>query len=793
MLDLGAKRFREEVRKAKEKAHLSTTPAGMQVITSGAGRVIKALERLQKSFQKGEPVLYNLELFACLVLLPIDVIAYLALKTCVNLMGEPRMVTKVAIEIGTALEDEYRFRDFKGKAPKLLRAVKKDLDKKTTDYRRQRAVLIHTANKYNLDLAKFPDKFKVKIGAALIDIICSETGLFKTEIKQQGFRKGRRYTPKIFLTTKKTLDWVKKKHSICEFLSPVKMPCIIPPKPWSGVQSGGYYTYPLKLVKSSDRDYLNLIDERIENGDMKEVIQALNTIQETPWRINKRVLEIMNHYHKREIEIPILVPLTDKPLPPFPERKLEEPEDDYKESVKRWKAIATGIHSENVRYKTKRIQHAQLLWIANKFRDCEKFYFPHSLDFRGRAYANSAFLNPQAQDTGRALLEFAVGKQLGPYGAPWLAIHGANCYGKDKLSFEERIEWVEQANEDILEYHKDPLTNTGWMQADKPWQFLAFCFEWASYRKYGTESISYLPVNVDGSCNGIQHFSALLRDHIGAKSVNLLPSDEPNDIYEIVAGKARELNEDPEWDGKITRSLVKRPVMTTPYGVTEYGIRDQIYDEIVKQIEKGVDFGFKDPHDISKYAKSLSSTIWKAIGETLVASRQAMEWLQNCMREVLKQNDHIYWSVPSGFLVKQAYYKTVSKRVTTVLNGKIAELRYAAKTPEPDKRKSINAIAPNYVHSLDSSHMMKTVNYARDKQSIGHFSVVHDSFGTHACNVEYLVGALKETFIETYQNNLLENFKREVEGQVEDLSLPEIPNQGELDINDIREADFFFS
>lgn len=39
----------------------------------------------------------------------------------------------------------------------------------------------------------------------------------------------------------------------------------------------------------------------------------------------------------------------------------------------------------------------------------------------------------------------------------------------------------------------------------------------------------------DGSCNGLQHYAALGRDVLGATSVNLMPCEEPQDVYSGVA------------------------------------------------------------------------------------------------------------------------------------------------------------------------------------------------------------------------------------------------------------------
>ena len=51
----------------------------------------------------------------------------------------------------------------------------------------------------------------------------------------------------------------------------------------------------------------------------------------------------------------------------------------------------------------------------------------------------------------------------------------------------------------------------------------------------------------------------------------------------------------------------------------------------------------------------------------------------------------------------------------------------------PDTRKQRGAFPPNFVHSLDSTHMMLTALYCQRSGST--FASVHDSFWTHAANV----------------------------------------------------------
>ena len=49
-----------------------------------------------------------------------------------------------------------------------------------------------------------------------------------------------------------------------------------------------------------------------------------------------------------------------------------------------------------------------------------------------------------------------------------------------------------------------------------------------------------LPVHMDGSCNGLQHYAALGRDQEGAVKVNVAPSDRPQDVYVAVVSASRD-------------------------------------------------------------------------------------------------------------------------------------------------------------------------------------------------------------------------------------------------------------
>ena len=786
MVSLGVKRYRKENSEAKKGKHEATTPAGIQFIRKSCSKVSNAIDTLHKEMVSGKPIKYNVDAVKRLAELPSDVISFLALKGCINHLSTPVKLVKVALEVGGFIEDEARFRNFRETNPALFAVVSRDLAKRTTNYRKQKRVLAHSSLKAEVVWENWLPGNKVRLGQLLVELVCDATGIF--EIRKQTSQHQSKKTVFWLEATEASLKWIDGKNSVCELLSPVKLPCIISPRQWTSVYTGGYYQYTnMNLVKSNDDTYM----QQLDSSNLKEVFHAVNTVQETGWRVNAKVFEVVDRLFDSQASCSV--------IPEFGERHMERPYPKHgtKEEIIEWKREATLMYSDNQRRKTKRIQFSQLMWMARKFKDEKAIYFPHTLDFRGRLYANTAFLNPQGEDSARGLLEFSRGKPLGSSGYAWLKVHIANCFGEDKISLEERVEWTDEHSDDIMLCGIDPLTSRMWMDADKPWQFLRACMEFTCCNG-NVDYISHLPITVDGSCNGLQHFSAMLKDEVGGCATNLIPYDQPQDIYEIVREHTvTRISRDTDseflfWHKVLNRGLVNRPVMTPPYGATLYGMREQIHQELKKQLDKGVQFqGIDATSDLWPHCKYLASHIYEAIGEVVISSRVGMKWLQDVSRAMSKADRPIYWTLPTGFIVKQKYIKSVVKQIKTVINGRMASL-YAGVLHDDqrmDKSRQVNGIAPNFVHSLDACHLMMTIVKAKDTYGIEDFSVVHDSFGTHACDIEQLGLVLRETFCELYTGDILLNFKKEQR----DIKLPELPQFGELDIKEVLDSEFFFS
>jgi len=759
-----------------------------------------------------------------------DAAAYLALATILGGLAKADHgsvpITELANKVGRAIENELWMREVKKKDPAYFEDVIREMSE-YQDIRVRDKVSRIMAKKGGYD-AEWPVRIRTLVGSKLIEEVRVHTGMIEFVL----VRHGRQTTRHVALTAD-TREKVEEVRDALSAMSPALMPCIIPPKPWTSIRSGGYHSglfRRLRLIKTWSEELV----EELDNLGMERVLAAVNAVQDTPWRVNQRVLEVLEEAISSEQAIGKLPARMDEP-PPFPEDQRED-----KEVVKKWKRAAAKVHSANRKNLGKRLQVAQVAAVARRFVG-RPIWFPHQMDFRGRLYCLPVGLNPQGPDYAKALLLFDRAYPIQDDRAlGWLMITGTNRFGVDKCSLVDRIAWVEQNEAAILGVDEDPWgpAYDFWTKADEPFQFLAFCFDYAAFKRHGWGYESRLPVGLDGSCNGLQHYSAALRDPEGGLAVNLVSGETPSDIYGIVAEKALSKVRDflrPEgpdtgtiphleqcrklWKERgieevhmarawqefgLDRKITKRAVMTLPYGATQYSARDFIEDAIRERLEKGTPNPFYQGEDgleasdaLFRASLWLQPLVWYAIGETVKAAREGMDWLKACAKVVCADGLPVTWRTPDGFLVQQAYREWQTHRIETVLHGAVMKMTVAEIGLQVDRRAQSQGIAPNWVHSMDACALRMFVNIAVEN-GLTDFALVHDSYGAPAAKVDLMVGCLKEAFISLYQDNdPILNFYDDVMAQLRDEKainkLPSPPNRGTLDLASIRDSDYFFA
>lgn len=798
-IDIGINRYQDNVTTAKTKSRENTTSYGRSMMSYAVGDVSKELNRFLKEAFSGKAGRLNASA-SMLSMIESDKASYLALKFAIDGVSTRQKLTKVAMKIGMAIQDEVKFRIFEDTNKAWFQKIRNEVCKRTADRHYRRYAIIHTMNKKAVvDFQPWSQQERLHVGSKMIDLIIQATGLFEV----QTIRVGRNRQNIYLQPTEKTVKWIDKFNARGELLFPSFMPMVVPPRDWTGIYEGGYLkelASPLPLVKTHNKAYL----EEISHEEMPLVYQTQNVCQRTAWRVNERVLQVMEGLASTGHawgDIPAMAGV-DVPLCPLDSSLTkDEMTEEQKDVFTNWKRQASKIHQMNAKNKSKRIQFLRSINMAKKF--CEfgtALHFVYQRDFRGRIYIVNPFLNFQGPSYSKALLEFSKSKAIETQEQfNCFLRHGANVFGYDKASFQSRVEFIKNMEEEIVMYAKEPLEHTGWTEADSPFEFLAFCFEYAEFKETGLGYESRLIVCVDGSNNGLQHLSAILRDEDGAQATNLIPSELPADVYkdviEMAMAKVAE-DDDPmsmmwmEWGAD--RKCSKRPVMTRSYGSTQFSCREYIFDYIQDRVAAGDEAPWGEDH----FAASIYLTkfMWAAMDEVIFAAKEVMDWIQSIARLYGNADLPMTWRCPNGFMVNQMYPEVTARRITTYIDDSLIKpVVHEPKWTSVDSRRMANGAAPNVVHSLDASALDLTVEYILQKQGEIDLAFVHDSYGCHAADMPVMEECLREAFIAQYRDfDVLEYLYEEAKGLFgDDVAAP--PEKGDLDIELVMKSKYFFA
>lgn len=763
-----------------------------------------------------------------------DLVVMLTLSTFSTLLNgvfrEESRLSNLARTVGTDVQAEAKMEAYLKAFPEVEESVMRGVSKRVQKHYRTMYANARMRHSEFVWTA-WSTKETVTLGAKLIELVVYNSNCF--ELYDHTTIAGDAET-EVHPTNWLIETWSKNEDKLIA-KAYINCPTIIPPANWEDFRTGGYYgelrNYSTLLrlhsheivgsVNTFSKEYLN----RLNQLDLSEVRDAVNAIQSTAWTINKRVLAVAKEIVARGGNMAGIPSM--EPIPGLPRLEGDFSEEQLKEHKKK----AENLRRLEARRKSRAFRVLRNIETAERYSDYAKLYFPHNMDFRGRVYPIPSF-SPQGDDLNKSLLLFADTPACSSMvDIEWLMVHGANLAGVDKVSFAERKQWVLDNEERILASAADPMEYRWWAELDDPdkydpFQFLSFCMAWADWKdheaKYGTpEGFKCgIAIAFDGTCSGLQHFSAILRDPIGGKAVNLLPADKPQDIYGMVAEVVnKQLQKDamsgtPDGtaegkDGKpytkfgtrtlaqqwlafgVNRKVTKRSVMTLAYGSKEYGFREQILEDTIEPAclkGKGSMFISK-----SQAAGYMAKLIWQAVKKVVVKAVEGMDWLQQMARLVCKEGRVVTWMTPMGLPVQQSYMVCESEVYRMRFSGIDKRFYSYQVTGNIDKRAQAQGIAPNFIHSMDAAHLQLTVNMAHE-QGINHFAMIHDSYAAPVSQADMMFKTVRESFIRMYsENDVLESFKADMELLMEKGDkIPAIPSKGTLDLNVIRESLYTF-
>ena len=713
---------------------------------------------------------------------------------------------QVAIAMGVAFTNQIRFERWVSKDKKFAtRFLKRNAHVLSSKVQHKRFVTnLEKRLKESLEMDEMWERKKVclSLGAVLIDSFMI-THPNVIELRQTGSR-GKAESQVVYWTDD-FLDDVESLHALAAATSPVKKPMRVPPRDWSineetGRLEGGYYMVHHSIYRTEWHPH--------KLTPSKDAIAALNTIQRTAWDINEEVYNFLMRNPQLAPQIPLQKP---QRLP----KEMWETLDEKEQAAARQE-----FQDESARYVS---QNSKAITFRRQMLHAQEligqpFWQPHSFDFRGRLYPSNQMLTNQGDDISKALIRFYNGTPLGENGLNALKIHAANCFGKDKLSLAERMRFVEDLEDEIVNFDDDKVALRLCAQADEPASFYAVAME--LMRALGssdpTTFISHIPIAVDGTCNGLQILSLLGKDLVGAEKTNCTSAPTRKDLYIEVARSVQSiitsiLSDDTSsgelkaiastWNTVMAkenkaRKVVKRAVMTTAYGVTREGIREQLVaDRHCDGLPVPNTSEFEGLTPIQarhKLAGYMRDWIVEARVAVVVEAVKIMDYFREVATALAKEQRSLTWKTPDGCLVEQKYVVLKDTPVRTFDNW-MRRLRRPTDKIQPSKM--AGAAAPNIVHSLDAT-MCRMVANRLSAEGVNEMAFVHDSYAVHACHLATLNRIIREVGVELFDGNWIAEHFHPLQVAVlpDDVHLSDPPKQGDLNVaEELINATYFFS
>jgi len=430
-------------------------PPHVQLLKLGMGTLTAAIKEFVKDNKRQK---VNGKFRALIADVPADDLAYLTLWFVLTHPDMYVSLQGLSIALGKEIQDHLEFLRFKRERPSLQRAVQKKYRSSNRGY--LKSVTMLAKRRAGVEDLKWTKEVHLHVGTTMLHLLIASTGMFSRGVSWTNQFNAE--SPAILIPDPKIEKWLMEAHKRCAMLIPKHHVCVIPPKPWSNATDGGFHSgigsLRYGLVKTRSEEHL----KEVERRGLGPMLNLVNALQGVAWKVNRRVLDIakvvwslpgrMNVFAKGEnVE--------------FPEKKWETDEEwekyktEHPEKAKEWKRKMRDAYAAKQKAIKQLVQMANTMGRAMKYADFEEFFFCWQFDWRGRIYPVQAHLTPQGDDLAKGLLSFKEGKPLGRTGGKWLKIHLANCYGNkmDKKSFEERIAWVNQYSEAIIDSARYPI------------------------------------------------------------------------------------------------------------------------------------------------------------------------------------------------------------------------------------------------------------------------------------------------------------------------------------------------
>lgn len=316
-------------------------------------------------------------------------------------------------------------------------------------------------------------------------------------------------------------------------------------------------------------------------------------------------------------------------------------------------------------------------------------WFPYQIDGTGR-YIGKSKLHPQRGKLAKALMGFSKSQTVSKEGRLAQRTALAKAWG---------------CSLDYLPSETEMLRDWETKAKDK-WETLRLLWELKQPK-------TSWPISIDGTCNAVQHYAALLRDKDTGALVGMV-DDRGRNLYSVIAATTG-----------LTREYVKSIVVPFLFS-KELGT-------II--FERMVDTG-------ESYKQG--SEIIKAILSEL--AKKAPATVKGRSELILVFGQKGTFKTPLGFAPFLDYTKQEKIRVPISV-GKYTRVTLNKDTYTPDPGKRRRATAPNIISSLAAEHATRTI-----LQYPGDIRYIYDDFGVLPNDIKEIKHVLGETLYQQYQH-----------------------------------------
>tara|TARA_R110000765_G_scaffold105126_8_gene195152 strand:- start:9 stop:1757 length:1749 start_codon:yes stop_codon:yes gene_type:complete len=343
----------------------------------------------------------------------------------------------------------------------------------------------------------------------------------------------------------------------------------------------------------------------------------------------------------------------------------------------------------------------KFLRVINEYLD-KPFHFVWRYDSRGRSYSSGYDLNLQSNEYGKALLSLRKKEKITKIENLLVAI--ANHAGKDKLTWEERIDWAIGQNPDDIQW-EEPMLGRKAVRA---------------YVDTMAGKPSGYTMSLDATSSGLQVMAAISGCKQTAKLTNMIDVDVRHDLYNRVTEMMNQRLAKP-----LTRKIVKQCVMTHYYN------------------SKATPKALLSEHELSVF--------YEVMQGLLPGAEDVMETINACWND---QADHHTWTMPDGHTVYIPVMEGINATYTDDELGEIP-LRYYAQTTSDNYR----SLCPNLIHSIDG-YVAREMIRRCDFQ----LSHIHDCFVFSPDYLQDVAGTYREIMAEIAKGNVFQDIIRQITG-----------------------------